>query len=135
MDMNERAESAVKLKQGKYNCSQAAALSCADLVDVSPEILSEVSSGFGGGMGGMESVCGALSGVVIIAGLLNEGKGSTPVAKKILESFRKRSVALLCKDLRGIETGNVVCTCDNCVRNAIYALYDACPEIKELDRR
>ena len=48
--------------------------------------------------------------------------------RNMLESFQKSSGALICKDLKGRDTGRVICECDDCVRNAVYALGEAFPD-------
>ncbi len=128
MNIKERAEKAVEYKHSGCNCCQAVAKACADLVNVSEEDLLKMTSGFAVGMGCMESTCGALIGAVMVAGLLKDGRGTTPVARNMLESFQKSSGALICKDLKGRDTGRVICECDDCVRNAVYALGEAFPD-------
>ena len=63
----------------------------------SKEILTNAASGFAVGMGGMEATCGALIG------------------------------ATICKDLKGKDTGVVLCECDDCIRNAIRAFDEVLP--------
>ena len=53
-----------------YNCSQAVALAFADEVGLPTDVLSKLASSFGGGMGRMREVCGAVSGMFMVAGLL-----------------------------------------------------------------
>ena len=48
-------------------------------------------------------------------------KSSTPYTRQISENFRERCGAVLCKDLKGRDTGTVLCSCPDCVRNAIRA--------------
>ena len=43
-------------------------------------------------------------------------------AKVLHEEFRQKCGATICKDLKGIETGKVLCECDDCVRNAVRIL-------------
>jgi hypothetical protein len=31
------------------------------------------------------------------------------------------SGAVICKELKGIETGKVLCACEDCVKNAVHA--------------
>ena len=50
-------------KQG-YNCSQAVVLTFAEDFGVEPEMAKRIASGFGGGMGRMREVCGAVSCIV-----------------------------------------------------------------------
>ncbi|MCR4891929.1 MAG: C-GCAxxG-C-C family protein [Lachnospiraceae bacterium] len=130
MKIEERAEKAVELKHNRHNCCQAVCVACADLVQVSAEDLYRMASGFASGMGCMEATCGALVGAGMIAGLLRNGQRVSPVARNILQDFQQKCGATICKDLKGRDTGKVLCECDDCVRNGILALGKACPEIK-----
>jgi C_GCAxxG_C_C family probable redox protein len=116
-----REEQAVVYKQNGYNCCQAVTKVLADLAEVDEETLARISAGFGAGMGCMEATCGALVGATMMAGLIKEGKGTPMVAKEILKKFEEYSKATICKDLKGKETGVVLCSCDDCVRNGVRA--------------
>ncbi len=122
MDKFERAELAVALKHGGHNCSQAVAVAFKDLVDVPENVLKNMTSGFGIGMGCMEATCGSLTGAGIIAGLLLEGRGAIRTAGTLHNAFTDKCGASICKDLKGRDTGKVLCPCDDCVRNAVLAL-------------
>jgi|GEM_PF-556571 Putative redox-active protein (C_GCAxxG_C_C). len=114
------AEYAVLLKQS-CNCCQAVLCAYADETGLS--VPKSVGAAFGLGMGGMEATCGALCGAELILGLKRyQGKPIRQEAKALHESFRARCGAVLCKDLKGIETGIVLCPCNDCVRNAVLAL-------------
>ena len=128
MDVKERAEKAVEYKHAGYNCAQAVTAACADMVSVPEEDLVKMTSGFGAGMGCMEVTCGALVGAVMTAGLIKDGKGTVMSARTMLKSFEQRSGATICRDLKGIGTGEVLCDCDDCVRNAVYVLAEAVGE-------
>jgi len=75
-------------------------------------------------MGGMEGTCGALCGAVMALGLLN--KSDTPskmIAKDMLQDFKEMSGgATICRDLKGIGTGKMLCACDDCVRHGVLVL-------------
>ena len=119
----ERKEIAVNYKHNGKNCCQAVLLAFKDVVNMSEEELLKLGAGFGVGMGCMEATCGALIGANIILGILSDGKPSLMMKSKImLQEFKKRSKATICKDLKGIETDIVLCPCDDCVRNATKAL-------------
>ena len=122
MTIEERAEKAVEYNHNGHNCAQSVVAACTDLVNADPEIMQQMTSGYAGGMGCMESTCGALNGAVMIAGLMKQGQGTPMTAAKMLKSFEQRSGATICRDLKGIDTGKVLCPCDDCVRNAIYCL-------------
>ncbi len=120
MTIEERAARAVKLKAG-CNCAQAVVLSYADKLPLEEETLRKLAAGYGGGMGCMEGTCGALVGAVMAAGMLTDGQGTGRYAREILLGFRERCGATICKDLKGVETGKVLCPCTECVRNAVLA--------------
>ena len=120
MNINERAEKAVKLKMsGGYNCSQAVTAALADQTDLTDEQLKQIAAGFCAGMGNLEATCGALIGAVMIAGIKTEGQGTLKVARQIQEKFRDRCGAIKCKDLKTITDGKPLCPCEECVRNAV----------------
>lgn len=125
MTIQERAEKAVEYKHAGCNCCQAVTAACSDLVDADPQTLLQLGAGFGGGMGCMEATCGALDGAVIVAGLLTGGQRTVLASRQMLASFREKSGATVCKDLKGRGTGVVLCPCDDCVRHAVYALGEA----------
>ena len=120
MTIEERAARAVELKAG-CNCAQAVVLSYADKLPLEEETLKKLAAGYGGGMGCMEGTCGALVGAVMAAGMLTDGQGTGRDAREILLGFRERCGATICKDLKGVETGKVLCPCTECVRNAVLA--------------
>lgn len=88
---------AEKHAQG-YNCAQAILCTYCDLFGMDEETAFRVSEGFGLGMGGMQSTCGALTGVLMLAGLKNSNglvnpgstKGSTyALSKNWLKNLKK----------------------------------------------
>lgn len=125
MSIQERADIAVQMKKNGYNCCEAVTASFADVEGIDAEIMKKVSSGFGAGMGCMEATCGALAGAVMVAGVLQNGSGTVQKSMEILENFEKKSGATICRELKGIGTGKVLCECNDCVRNAVYALAEA----------
>ena len=53
-----------------YNCAQAVAIAFADEMGMSETELAKLASSFGGGMGKMREVCGAVSGALLVYGAL-----------------------------------------------------------------
>ncbi len=120
MTIKERAEKAVELKNsGGYNCAQAVTAAFVDQTGLTGEQLKQISAGFGGGMGNMEGVCGALIGAGMIAGLKTGGYGTVRMTRRIQEEFRNRCGAIRCRDLKTMTDGKPLCSCDDCVRNAV----------------
>ncbi|MCR5265545.1 MAG: C-GCAxxG-C-C family protein [Cyanobacteria bacterium RUI128] len=122
---NKRAEAGVEYKHNGCNCCQAVLMAYSDLLSTDKDTLMSLGSGFGLGMGCMEGTCGALCGAVAAAGLINSGENSRAVSKQILNSFKEKCGGTICKDLKGIETGKMLCSCDDCVKNAIIALSES----------
>lgn len=124
MTIEERAARAVELKAG-CNCAQAVALAFADALPLDEATLMKLAAGYGAGMGCMEATCGALVGAVMAAGLLTDGQGTGRAARAALAGFQDRCGATICKDLKGIATGTVLCPCTECVRSAVLAAGEA----------
>lgn len=91
-----------------YNCSQAIVGAFCEELGLDTETALKLSSSFGGGMGGLREVCGALSGAFMVAGLLKGYSSPTDKAaklahydliQKIAERFREEEGTLLCRDL------------------------------------
>lgn len=123
----DRAERAVEYKKS-YNCAQAVMLAFEDEAGLSRDMLLKLGSGFGLGMGCMEGTCGALVGAVAVAGLKNNGDILTKnIAKDVLKNFENRCGSTICKELKGVDTGKVLCPCSECVRNAVLALEEEMP--------
>lgn len=123
MTIEERANLAANLKAtGQCNCTQAVLKAFEDKINIAPEELAKLAAGFAGGMGCLESTCGALIGAVMTAGMITDGKGTPRFSKEIVSKFNEKCGATICKDLKGVATGQVLCECPECVRNAVLLL-------------
>ena len=87
-----KKELAIALHDKGYNCCQSVVCAFKDELDVDEATLFKAGEGFGFGMGNSNGTCGAVSGAVIPAGLLNstanyDGPNSKPhtydICKKI----------------------------------------------------
>ena len=67
--IDERVQKAIDLFEGGYNCSQAVILAYCDMFDMDFETAAKVASSFGGGMGRLREVCGAVTGMFALIGL------------------------------------------------------------------
>ena len=65
-----RRETAVRLFKEGYSCSQSVLLAFSDQIGISEEQAALVSSSFGAGIGKLREVCGAVSGMLMAAGLI-----------------------------------------------------------------
>jgi C_GCAxxG_C_C family probable redox protein len=64
-----RAEKAIEIFEHGYNCSQAVFMAYSDIYDIDTETAAKLATSFGGGMGRMREVCGAVSGMFLVIGL------------------------------------------------------------------
>ena len=116
----DRREQAVELKHNRHNCCQAVLCAFADKVELPQDVLRKLGAGFGIGMGRMEGTCGALIAAEMLLGLWRfEGRPVIRDAGVLHERFREACGATLCKDLKGRDTGVVICECDDCVSREV----------------
>ena len=120
MTINERMNYAA-LRKKEMNCCQAVLVAFADEAGRSEEDLLRLGSGFGSGMGTMEGTCGALVGAIMVSSLLSEKGAAMAASRAVMPRFKELCGATICRDLKGIDTGKVLCSCENCVRNAVRA--------------
>ena len=121
MTLDECMELGAKLKR-EMNCCQAVVRAFADTLDLDEETLERIASGFGSGMGTMEGTCGALVGAIMVSSLLSEKGAAMTASRAIFPRFKELcGGATICRDLKGVGTGKVLCSCENCVRNAVQA--------------
>lgn len=103
--MSNHSEKACKLFSEGCNCSQAVLAAFNDITGLDPELALKLSSSFGGGMGRMREVCGACSGMFMVAGILY-GYSSTDDDKEKAEHYKRiQSIAAEFKE----EHGTIVC--------------------------
>ena len=91
------------------NCSQAVLVAFSDLTGLDPKTSAKLSAPFGGGMGRQREVCGAVSGMLMVLGLLYgyEDPGQDDTAKKehyrlvqeLCGRFREEAGSIICREL------------------------------------
>ena len=100
-------------KEG-YNCSQSVFLAFCDEYDMDFETALKISSSFGAGMGRLREVCGAVSGMFMVAGLLygyidpKDHKKKTEHYERIqylAKEFEDKNRSIICRELLGIGAG------------------------------
>ena len=109
INIEERVEKAKRLfKENGYNCCQAVVLAYNDIFGISDETAAALSSGFGGGMGRMREVCGSVSGMVMLAGLLVPAADPTDKAgrtanyalvQEVASDFKVLNGSIVCREL------------------------------------
>ena len=123
-----KADEAIKRHDKGYNCSQAVACVFAEELGLDEALLFKMNEGFGAGMGSGRGVCGALSGAVMLAGLVNSDgsidsagstKGSTyKIAAAMQKEFVNRAERLICRDIKTGNDGKAFTSCADCIRIA-----------------
>lgn len=91
------------------NCAQAVLVAFCDVTGLEPELAKKLSSGFGGGLGRLREVCGAVSGMVMAADLLygytDPGEGDAmkkahyTLVQELCEKFREETGSIICREL------------------------------------
>ena len=105
MTTNQRVAKARELFLRGYNCAQAVAAAFSDLTRLDENTVLKMASSFGGGVGHMKEVCGAVSGMALIAGLLYGDIDPADKATKDAHYQRVQAFALKFKD----EFNSLIC--------------------------
>ena len=102
-------EKAAELFVNGSSCSQAVVVAFCDVTGLTPELAAKLSSSFGGGMGRMREVCGAVSGMLMVLGVLYgyDDPGEEDRAKKahyalvqqLAGAFRERNGSIICREI------------------------------------
>ena len=101
-------ERAVELFVEGYNCAQAVAAAFGDLTGLPEKTAAKMASCFGGGMGRMREVCGAVSGMLLVAGVLygyddpkatKEKRELYAQVQAMAGQFREELGSIVCRDL------------------------------------
>jgi C_GCAxxG_C_C family probable redox protein len=113
--MTDHASRAVELFVMGYNCSQSVFAAYSDEMGLDMDTALRLSSSFGGGMGRLREVCGALSGAFMVFGMLRgytdptDSEAKSEHYKQVQEMaalFKAEHGSLLCRDLLGDNAGN-----------------------------
>lgn len=125
--MKTRVEETLTRHDKGYNCAQAVACTYCDMVGVDEATMFRMTEALGLGMGGMEGTCGAVSGACILAGMKHSTgnlekpdskAGSHKLSREIVGRFEKQNHSVVCKTLKGVESGQVLRSCADCIKDA-----------------
>lgn len=109
MDYREKAE---KLFLDGYNCAQSVFCAFSEDLGLDFDTALKLSSSFGGGMGRLREVCGAVSSMFMIAGLkygytepANKEVKTEHYARiqKLAEEFKAKNDTIICRELLGLD--------------------------------
>lgn len=103
-----RKEKAMAYFRQGYNCAQAVVLAFAYLTDMDEATLSRMSCSFGGGMGRLREVCGTVTGMFLVTGLLRGYDGAETGEVKaahyariqaLAKEFERQNGSIVCREL------------------------------------
>ncbi|TFH27194.1 MAG: C_GCAxxG_C_C family protein [Bacteroidia bacterium] len=141
----EHSEQAKELFLSGYNCAQSVVLSFADDLKFSKELAQKMAVGFGGGMGKQQETCGAVTGAIMVLGLLkgeevnnnDELKATSYAAvKDLIRNFVAEYKTTKCRDLIGCDLNTpegsaklkeekiMENICADCVKKAVEIVED-----------
>ena len=110
--IDERVQRAVDNFMLGYGCCQSVLAAFADLYSLDDALAKKIAAGFGGGVGRLRMMCGAVSGIVMLVGLdCGQTEGSDREGKsacyKVVQDLLARSKAengsLICAEILGLE--------------------------------
>lgn len=139
-NLEERLKLAEKLHESGYNCAQTVACSFCDHYDIDESLLLKVTESFGGGMA-MQSICGAMTGMLVLAGLDQaDGNNEKPSTKKntyklarmLEKEFEDINGTLMCKDLKSGKGPKGKVSCLTCMLTAVEIYHNYLNEEKQV---
>ena len=119
-----------------YNCSQSIVLAFADLIPIEKATLLRMASSFGGGMGRLREVCGSVTGMFMIAGILYgyDGPETGQVKadhyariQELAHRFEEKHGSIVCREMLGLSVRHDVPVPE--ARTQEYYKKRPCPEI------
>lgn len=111
-ELEARVQRAVDNFMQSYGCCQSVVAAFADLYNLDDTMAKRIAAGFGGGVGRMRMMCGAVSGIVILAGLDRgqidgaDRKGKSmcyKVVQELLDEFKVQNGSVVCAELLGLK--------------------------------
>ena len=111
-ELDERVERAVDNFMQGYGCCQSVVAAFADLYGMDDIMAKRIAAGFGGGVGRMRMMCGAVSGIVMLVGLDcgqtegsdREGKSACyKVVQDLLAKSKEENGSLICAEILGLK--------------------------------
>ena len=129
-ELEERVQRAVDNFMAGYGCCQSVVAAFADLYGLDDTLAKKVAAGFGGGVGRLRMMCGAVSGIVMLVGLDcgqtegsdREGKSACyKVVQELLAKSKEDNGSLICAEILGLKGHEkAVCQYEASPRTAEY---------------
>ena len=111
-ELDERVNRAVDNFMAVYGCCQSVVAAFADLYGLDDTLAKKIAAGFGGGVGRLRMMCGAVSGIVMLVGLDcgqtegsdREGKSACyKVVQDLLAKSKAENGSIICAEILGLE--------------------------------
>lgn len=126
----ERIDRALSNHKKGYNCAQAVVCAHCDMFGIDEGTAFRMAEGFGLGMGCMET-CGAVTAMAMAAGMKeSDGNMAAPGTKKVcykkakdmIGKFKAKNGSLICRELKGVDTGKPLRSCEGCIEDAVVII-------------
>lgn len=126
-----RVEKSMEYHKKGYNCAQAVICSFADKLGISEKDAFKVSEALGFGVSDSFGTCGAVTGMALVMGMVNStGNLEKPDSKadtyrKVRElnaKFRAKNGSTICREIKGMDSGKILRSCDGCIEDAVRLL-------------
>ncbi|MCR4604173.1 MAG: C-GCAxxG-C-C family protein [Prevotella sp.] len=110
--MEERVAQSVENFMAGYGCCQSVVAAFADIYGLDDTQAKKLAAGFGGGVGRLRMMCGAVSGIVMLVGLDcgqtegsdREGKSACyKVVQELLAQSQQENGSLICAEILGVK--------------------------------
>ncbi len=99
---------AMELFREGYNCAQSVLIAFSDVTGLDRELAGKLASSFGGGLGRMREVCGAVSGAAMVLGIvggyfdptdLEAKKAHYHLIQEFARRFKEQNGSIVCREL------------------------------------
>lgn len=137
MNQNRAVRAEENFRKG-FNCCQSVFLAFADHYGIDEETALKLSCSFGGGLGRLRQVCGAVSGMALVCGLEcgntdpENQKAKTENysrMRKLASAFEEAQGSIVCAELLGMGTGRKKEEAAPSLRTESYYKKRPCPEL------
>ena len=102
-----RSEKAAEFFLSGYNCAQSVAMAFAKELGMEEKTAAKIASGFGGGFGRQREVCGAVTGMVMVASYLygydtpdqEQQAACYQMVQSLCKQFEAQNGSIICRDI------------------------------------
>lgn len=101
-----KREIAEGLFKSGLNCSQAVAAAFCTEMGLDEELVQHLTLGFGGGMGRMREVCGAVSGMTFVISAIYANDDKAKIYERVqsvANEFIRQNGSIICRELLGLD--------------------------------